>query len=196
MTWLDGNGRIWFVNWEATVVESAIEFDMESALKSLDALGAAAKAHLPRSMAVAAGKVFRDEAKARAPVFDGSTALKGGANVKKEPKAGLLRDAIYLAFSDNRSFPSDGHFVYSVAWNSAKAPHGHLLEFGHWRYNVIRGGYPTNERLEKPVWVAAHPFLRPAYDAARQRAIQAGMERGRERTAELLANPALLEQFK
>lgn len=196
MTWPAGNGRIWFASMGATMVESAIKFDMQDALKSLDALGAAAKAHLPRSMAVATGSVFRDEAKARAPVFDESTALKGGANVKRPPKPGLLSQAIYLAFSDNRSFPSEGRFVYSVSWNSAKAPHGHLLEFGHWRYNVIRGGYPTKERLEKPVWVAAHPFLRPAYDAARQRAIQAGMERGRERTAELLANPALLEQFK
>lgn len=179
------------------MVESAIEFDMESALKSLDALGAAAKSHLPRSMAVAAGSVFRDEAKARAPVFDGSTALKGGANVKKPPKPGLLQEAIYLAFSDNRSKPEQGHFVYSVAWNSSKAPHGHLLEFGHWRYNEIHpGGLPMKQPLEEPVWVAAKPFLRPAYDAVRSLALTTGMERGKERATELLANPELLEQFK
>lgn len=176
------------------MVESAIELDMQSALKSLDALGAAAKMHLPRSMAVAAGSVFRDEAKQRAPVYDGSTGLRGGSNVTRHPRPGMLRDAIYLAFSDNRSYPSQGHFVYSVSWNSAKAPHGHLVEFGHWRRNKIQGGFPTKEVLDEPVWVAAQPFMRPAYDAMRQLAIRAGMERGRERAAELLANPSLMEQ--
>lgn len=47
MTWPAGNGRIWFASMGATMVESAIKFDMQDALKSLDALGAAAKAHLP-----------------------------------------------------------------------------------------------------------------------------------------------------
>lgn len=171
-----------------------IKFDFEEAFSRLDGLAEVAKEHLPRSMAVAAGTVFRDEAKARAPVFDGSTALKGGANVAKPPKPGLLREAIYLAYSDNRSYP--GRATYSVAWNAKEAPHGHLLEFGHWRYNVIQGGYPKETKLAEPKWVPAYPFLRPAYDAVGAIAIQAALDRGEQRMSEVLANPALLEQYR
>lgn len=171
-----------------------IKFDFEEAFSRLDGLAEVAKEHLPRSMAVAAGTVFRDEAKARAPVFDGSTALKGGANTTKPPLPGLLREAIYLAYSDRRSYP--GRATYSVAWNAKEAPHGHLLEFGHWRYNVIHGGYPKETKLAEPKWVPAYPFLRPAYGAVGAIAIQAALDRGEQRLGEVLANPALLEQYK
>lgn len=178
------------------MAESGLKVDFQQAFDRLDGLAGAAKEHLPRSMAVATGTVFRDEAKARAPVYDGSTALKGGSNVKRPPKPGLLQEAIYLAFSESRSAPESGIATYSVSWNSSRAPHGHLLEFGHWRFNEIRGGYPKEDRLVDPKWVSAHPFLRPAYDAMGRVAIQAGMNRGRERMNEILANPALLDQYK
>jgi len=177
------------------MVESKISFDFGDVYKRLDGLAGAAKQHLPRSMLVAAGTVIRDEAKVRAPVFDGSTALRGGSNVTKPPQPGLLQEAIYLAYSDKRSLPEAGRHTYSVSWNAKKAPHGHLLEFGHWRLNAIQGGYPKKAKLPEPKWVPAHPFLRPAYDAAISIAMQAAMDRGRERTSELLANPKLLERY-
>jgi len=171
------------------MVSSAIKVDFSEVTAGLDKLGAATKEHLPRSMAVAAGKVFRDEAKARAPVFDGSTALKGGSTVTNPRQPGQLQEAIYLAFSDNRSTPTNGRYVYSVSWNATKAPHGHLLEFGHWRTNVIAGGYPKKQKLDKPKWVPASPFLRPAYDSVGRIAIEHALARGRVRLSELLANP-------
>ncbi len=177
------------------MAEAGIKFDFEEAFKRLDGLAEVAKQHLPRSMLVATGQIVRDEAKARAPVFDGSTALKGGANVESPPKPGLLQEAIYLAYSDKRSLPEVGKHTYSVTWNSAKAPHGHLLEFGHWRYNVIQGGYPKEDKLAAPKWVPAHPFLRPAFDAVIDIALQAGLDRGRQRMAEILANPAILDGY-
>ncbi|GEM_PF-365986 len=177
------------------MVETSFEFDVDTAIKRLEGFGVAARDHLPRSMAVASGQVFRDEAKDRAPVYDGSTGLKGGSNFKKAPKPGLLRDAIYLAFSENRSRPLKGFFVYSVSWNARKAPHGHLLEFGHWRYNVVAGDFPRKTELANPEWVAASPFLRPAFDAVSTLAIEIGFARGRERTAELLAKPEELEKY-
>ena len=82
--------------------------------------------------------------------------------------------------------------MYSVSWNAKTSPHGHLLEFGHWQIYQVRrlpgGEYVTmkNRPLAQPKWVAAHPFLRPAYDAAIDRAKQAMMIRGRERMVELL----------
>lgn len=177
------------------MVETTFSFDVEEAVKCLEGLGVVAKMHLPRSMAVASGQIFRDEAKDRAPLYDGTTGLKGGANAKKPPKPGLLRDAIYLAYSDNRSDSAQGRFVYSVTWNARKAPHGHLLEFGHWRYNKILWDMPRKEELPEAEWVAANPFLRPAFEAVSSLAIEIGIARGRERLEELLANPSDLERY-
>ncbi|MGG4604303.1 HK97 gp10 family phage protein [Paenalcaligenes sp. Me131] len=177
------------------MVETTFVFDVAEVEKRLEGLGVAAKTHLPRSMAVAAGKILRDAAKSFAPVYDGSTGLKGGANAIKAPTEGLLRDSIYLAFSDDRSDTAQGRFVYSVSWNAKTAPHGHLLEFGHWRYNKIIWDMPRKEELPEPEWVAAKPFLRPGFDAHSTVAIEMGIARGKERLAELLANPSELEKY-
>lgn len=177
------------------MVESAIKFDFEEAFSRLDGLAAAAKNHLPRSMAVATGSVLRDEARVRAPRGSNPAVSKVG------PRLPLAR-SIYLAYSDNRSFPSAGIATYSVTWNSRYAPHGHLVEFGYWqRYKVIRmadGSFFTDKSqpLASPKRIPAEPFLRPAYDAVIDIAIQAGLNRGRERMAEILANPAVLDQYK
>ena len=168
------------------MVESAIKFDFDEAFKGIDGFSDAVKHHLPRSMAVAAGAVFRDEAKIRAP----------------QGPTGNLGQAIYLAFSDNRSVPETGYAVYSVTWNKRKAPHGHLVEFGHWQthasYLGKDGHWYSDPRkpLERPKWVPAHPFLRPAYDSVAQIALQASAERGRERLAEIMSDPAILEQYQ
>jgi len=42
---------------------------------------------------------------------------------------GNLANAIYQAFSESNSAP--GIATYHVSWNARKAPHGHLVEFGH-----------------------------------------------------------------
>lgn len=142
------------------MANSGIKFDgsgWDSAIAKLDG---PFKEKLARSMAVAGGTLLRDEAKSHAPV-----------------KTGLLRDSIYLAFKDGMS--NERQVVYSVSWNSKKAPHGHLIEFGHWHVQGGKGG-------ERTSWTPAQPFLRPAYDAA-PRAQAAMIARGRERAAELLA---------
>ena len=134
------------------------------------------KTSLARSMAVAAGKVIRDEARQRVPV-----------------ESGKLRDAIYLAFNEHRSTAT--RVEYSISWNAGQAPHGHLLEFGHWRTNPVYLGPDgqwhgvkqgkKGERMQ-PRWVPAQPFLRPALEATWQRAEQAMLQRGRERLQEIL----------
>lgn len=193
--WLTESGLTLSAGREDLMVETSFKFDVDGALLRLEGLGIAAKAHLPRSMAVATGKELRDAAKSFAPVYDGSTGLKGGSNAIKAPQPGLLRDAIYLAFSENRSDPKEGRFVYSVTWNASKAPHGHLLEFGHWRYNVVAGDFPRKAELDEAEWVAAKPFLRPGFESHRTVAVEIGMARGKERFAELLANPSDLEKY-
>lgn len=148
-------------------------FDTSGWSAALDRLLGPARVSLARSMAVAGGEVLRDEAKARVNSHNG-----------------VLANAMYLAFRDVRS--SDKEVQYAVTWNKSKAPHGHLVEFGHWQiYAVVRkpdGTYVTDKRrrLATPKWVPAYPFLRPAYEAASARARAAMIQRGRERLPELL----------
>jgi hypothetical protein len=147
--------------------------DTTGAIAGIDRLKGPIAKHLARSMAVAGGTVYRDEAKVLVSVKDG-----------------VLRDAIYLAYKQGRS--TDQDVTYSITWNSRKAPHGHLQEFGHWRvYATYIGNDGTwytnrNVRLPEPKWVPAHPFLRPAFDSAAGRAHAAMIERARQRLPELL----------
>lgn len=174
------------------MADKSTNFDDSSVQSALSRLDGSLAVSLARSMAVAGGQVLRDEAKLLAPEFDGSTALLGGANVDRPPVPGQLRDAIYLAHSDTRS--RNGVQTYSVTWNARKAPFGHLLEFGHWRYNVIVNGVPTKTRLAQPQWVAASPFLRPALDIASATALSAMIERGKQRLPELLSGKGVIDE--
>lgn len=159
--------------------------DFSSTFAGLDKLEMMLKTKVARSMAVAAGKVYRDEAKRRAPVGD------QGPDEGISPYPGATRDAIYLAYREGQT--TEDKVVYSISWNSKIAPHAHWQEFGHWRVNELvpigAGGMwvATTERLETPKWVPAQPFMRPALDAMGQRAMDAATERGRVRMAELLA---------
>jgi len=105
-------------------------------------------------------------------------------------KSGNLAGAIYQAYSADNSGP--GKATYHVSWNAKRAPHGHLVEWGHiQRYAVHLGddgkfytlvrpskrGTPKPRRgasqAEKdayyvlraggPKQVAAQPFIRPAF---------------------------------
>lgn len=151
---------------------SGLKLDTSEWDAALANLAGPLRVSLARSVGVAMGEVLRDEAKLLAPV-----------------ESGQLASAIYLAFKEAKS--NDQHVTYSVTWNSKKAPHGHLLEFGHWQpYKVVKlpnGEWiTTKELLPSPKFIPAHPFLRPAYDIAKGRAVQAGIKRGRQRLPELL----------
>lgn len=158
----------------------AAKFDVRGILDGLGKLSSPDTLEsLSRSMCVAGGKVFRDEAKALAPIGNESESIAPGT----------LKASIYLAYKD-RSTQMEP--VYSVTWNSAHAPHGHLVEFGHWQpYKVYKGTngewYTSNVLRDSPKWIAAEPFLRPAYESMKGVAKTAMLQRGRERLAELLA---------
>lgn len=63
---------------------------------------------------------------------------------------GNLASSIYQAYSENNSGP--GRATYHVSWNARKAPHGHLVEYGHLqRYEIARD--PETGRL--------YPRVRP-----------------------------------
>lgn len=143
-------------------------------------LAGTARESIARSMAVAGGQVIRDDAKIRAP-----------------KESGRLASAIYLAYKAQRS--TDDNQIYSVSWNSRIAPHGHLIEFGHWQvyvtYRAPDGTFvSTGQKLPAPRWIPAQPFLRPALDGASSRAFEAMLKRGRERMFDLLADPDSLDE--
>lgn len=51
---------------------------------------------------------------------------------------GNLDRSIYQVYSQDNSGP--GRATYHVSWNHRKAPHGHLVEFGHiQRYKYFKG---------------------------------------------------------
>lgn len=74
-----------------------------------------------------------------------------------------LYDSIYRVFVKERS--TGKIKVYRTSWNKRKAPHGHLIEFGHKN-------------------APAYPFIRPAFDRT-QAAIEAGTNRMAEKMDEL-----------
>lgn len=152
-------------------------------LGPLRQLGADMQEHVVRSTARAGALVFYEEARRLAPVYDGMA--------RKGVKPGQLRDAIYHVFSTDKS--GEAVKVYEVSWNAKKAPHGHLIEYGHWRVNKlvqVNGKWmATKERLEAPVWVPGVKFMARAYDRA-SAANAAMLKRAAERTAEVLAGNA------
>lgn len=93
-------------------------------------------------------EVVRPAAQAGAQVL--YDAVKG--NVSKIGKvSGNLAASIYQAYSRDNSGPVTA--TYHVSWNHTKAPHGGLVEFGHWqRYQVVQtraGKWVTVIRPEK-----------------------------------------------
>jgi len=149
--------------------------DFSGLFAGLDKLAGPILQHLARSMGVAGGQVYRDNAMAFAPVRDGA-----------------LRSSIYLAFRP--AYSDESKATYRISWNATKAPHGHLIEFGHWQTNVqyqgSDGQWYSGEPLKEPKWIAAHPFIRPALEGSTAMATNAMLARGRQRLPELLAEYA------
>lgn len=163
--------------------------DMSGVLAGLEKV-AHAKESLARTMGSEMGIAVRDEAKLRAPVLQpGNEGLDGQT-------PGLLRDAVYVAYDQRRAQLSQETFRYTVSWNSKRAPHGHLQEFGHWMpylYAKTDDGlfYTPMPPIPNPspgadgFWVAAQPFLGPAFDAKTPVLLQIATQAGRNRFTEL-----------
>lgn len=155
--------------------------DLSSVFRGFDKLGSPQlQESLSRTMAVAGAREFRDEAKRQVHTGEGSRSIAPGT----------LRAAIYVAFRDAES--EGGFAKYRVSWNTRKAPHGHLVEFGHWQNYVVYqdedGDWWTDvtQPLASPKWVAAQPFMRPAWHVAQSAAQAAMVQAGRERLPELI----------
>jgi hypothetical protein len=148
--------------------------DIQSLEAGFSKLGAA-KEPIARAMALGMGVEVRDEAIVRAPV------LKPGNEGTDNQQPGTLRDAIYVAYDKRRRLLNESAYRYTVSWNSKKAPHGHLIEFGHWmpyEYNLTADGRYYTPLTVTPkrgkakgipldgngIWVSQQAFLGPAFD--------------------------------
>lgn len=137
----------------------SIKFDSSSLDAALDRLGNGVK-ELARPAAQAGAQVFYDEVQLRVPVSKEARTYKG-----KRYEPGTLKRSIYQAFSVDNS--KDGRATYHISWNAKKAPHGHLIENGHW--TKVTGKYGPLQ----PKWVPAHAFIRPSFDAKQGAALEA-----------------------
>lgn len=131
----------------------SVAFDFSKIAAKLDNLTKAAEEAV-RPAAQAGAQVFYDEVKQRVPM-----SAKPHKSGKKTYTPGSLRRAVYQAYADKES--GDGKAMYRVSWNKTHAFYGRFVEFG------------TSK-------MAAQPFLRPAYDAARLKALQAAKTRMQE----------------
>lgn len=133
-----------------------MRFDSSNCDAALDRIVERAQAAV-RPAAQAGAQVLYSEVLLRVPVspkghwFHGSSFKTTGKKYWFE--AGSLKRAIYQAYSSDNS--AADRVTYHVSWNRKKAPYGHWVENG------------TSQ-------APAQPFLRPAYEAAIDRALDAG----------------------
>lgn len=166
--------------------------DMSEVLGGLKVLKSA-KESIARTMGAAMGAEVRDEAKIRAPV------LKPGNEGLDNQRPGELRDAIYVAYDDRRNILNKDVYRYTVSWNSKKAPHGHLAEFGHfmpYQYAKTDDGLyftpiPDGDGKGIPMgndgfFVSAQPFLGPAFDAKRSQLMTIAVTAGRSKFTQVI----------
>jgi len=146
-----------------------------------DKLEGPVRESLARRMAVEGGVLLRDAAKSNARM---------AANEEGVPTRGVLSNAILLAYDKRNS--TQTMFTYNVAWDSKKAPHGHLVEFGHWQTHVVYKGangewYTRKDMpLDTPKWIAARPFLGPTMDSYGNVALRVMILRGQRELPILL----------
>jgi hypothetical protein len=137
-----------------------LSVDLSDEFAFLDALDEGARTVI-RPAAQAGAQVYYDEVLRRVPIATKTVTRRSG----KVIAPGALQGSIYQAFSADNSGPRRA--TYHISWNATKAPHGHLIENGHWTKSVGKNG-PL-----KPKWVPAVPFIRGSYEAASDRALKA-----------------------
>jgi hypothetical protein len=158
-----------------------IKLDSREWDKAFSALEGPVRESLARRMLVSGGVLLRDAAKSNARM----PANKEGVELR-----GVWADSMYLARDEEAENKTT--FAYKVSWNATKAPHGHLLEFGHWMthkvYKASNGEWYTlkDHPLATPEWVAARPALRPTFDSYGNVAVRVMIQRGQKELPILL----------
>lgn len=131
----------------------------------------------------------------------GSDALRSAANagasiikaevIARAPRQkGILKDNIYQKHIEELS--SQTSQTYHVSWRKQGKDdvpfYGAWVEYGHWYVPRKPEGitWKKHRADAKPVFVPAHPFLRPGYEAKKDAALTAMRDRLKERVSEAL----------
>jgi HK97 gp10 family phage protein len=120
-----------------------VNVDLAEISAALDGITASADKHV-REAAQAGAEHLYFEARLRVPESEKEHWFHG-TNKRYLFQPGTLRNSLYQVYSKDHSGKSVA--TYHVAWNHKKCPYGFMVEYG-------------------TVRAPAHPFLRPAYDAA------------------------------
>lgn len=142
----------------STASPFALRLDLSDFDRQLDADADACEA-AARPAAQAAIQIFYDEIRRNV--------------LKLKRHTGNLESSIYQVYSKDNS--GQGFATYQASWNAKKAPHGHLVEFGHLQLYEVTFD-PATQRfithkdrpLAQPKQVAAKPFVRPAFAKAQE----------------------------
>jgi len=86
-----------------------------------------------------------------------------------------------------------------VSWNNRKAPHGHLIEYGHWMVHPVFVGddgevyTDKSKRLKNPKFIPAEPFMRPAWEGGKLQALNASLKEGKKAFTDLMSGSGASE---
>lgn len=136
-----------------------VKFDPARINAKLDRVARAVEENV-RDAAQAGAQLYYDEMHVRVPVsteahiFTSRRRKDGSAGQKYLFYPGDLKRAIYQKYADDHS--GKGRAVYKISWRKSgpgAVPYGYMVEYG------------TSK-------MAPRPFLRPAYAAAHQQAVQ------------------------
>lgn len=120
----------------------------------------------------------------------GASIIKAEVIARAPRKKGILADNIYQKHIEEIS--SETSQTYHVSWRKkgkGEVPfYGVWVEYGHWYVPPKPDGitWKRHRADAKPVFVAAHPFLRPGYEAKKDAALSAMRDRLKERISEAL----------
>jgi hypothetical protein len=136
-----------------TANKFSVTFDTNAVTDFVDALREDVAAAL-RPAAQKGAQLLYEQVKANVAAIGGET--------------GNLQSSIYQVFSEYKSTPNVSA-EYHISWNGAKAPHGHLVEYGYiQRYQRVisrkTGKWITlkNKRLATPKQIPPRAFIRRA----------------------------------
>jgi len=137
----------------------------------------------------------------RPAAYAGAQVIYAELRAKVPVHKGVLKESLYRWHDKNRSKLGKSQ-IYMVGPNKQEARHWANVEFGHWRYNrsakgkwlrskIGKGRGPSAHggpgALKTPVWVPAHPYLRPTWEAHKADAVRAMRTRAMERLRDVMA---------
>jgi len=113
----------------------------------------------------------------RPAAYAAATVLYDEMRLRVPEKTGALKASIYRW----REKQDNNRAIFYVGVNKRKAPHWHLIEYGHYQiYRVywnaeVQDWRTIRQLLPTPIFSPARPYVRPTFDAKYKTAIDTAM---------------------